>query len=917
MSTDLHAPALGKSFRASVRNLVVPCGRPGFRVLGLAASSLGLHIWFAGSVLLTFVHGSEIDYLFLSANFGAFASSMLAAWLLVFGAHGLVRVVARRTERTEAPTGPALYCRSDVAWARPLFCFAGSSLALGNLVPGLAHLMPVLSYVVVDLRWWWTPLVAFWVLVEIDRRLGGALRARFDRAVPGVPTAVRRWAPAVTIAIVAAAWVLSGTPHLRFSPVAHGDEPKYLRYSEALYQGVGFQVSQLEPPADVTGARVWRNFGLLATELPGELRQLAADIVAFVADPSRRFNRAREAEANFLVGKNGGTYQKHMPGLSILMLPAYLVDRQLSGGGIATHWPPRLHAVNAFFLTAYVAWALLIFGVLRRLDYARPVAFAATLAVGLTMPMAAFPFQFYPEVVGGIVVFLLVGYALRPVGGTVGAFGAGALAGYLPWLHLRFGALAIVLAVAGGAALRRDVRPRWALAVGLAVVLACLSLYAYRITGSLVPTALYYAENAPSALSLEGAIRVGWAYILDRDWGVLAHAPVYLMALPGYWWLARRRRAAAWLCVLLPMCLILPAAGHTLFAGGTTPTRLIVAVVPLGAVSIAEVLARYGSRRSVRILFGLLLAFSLHNALAYNLHHLKHQGLLVDWSFSGWKTNLLFPAAARWPWEVSTANGMLLIAWFVVLLALVASPALTQTSAWGRAVRMVGSGLRTGTGVGALIGVTVFVLLGTVVSAVTGSWGASRYRLPGPTAAWEAAGFLESIDHCAICVSSRRGAIGTAAALAGLVDFGVYPRLCGGEAVIQLQAHSGLFVGAQRNRVRANADVAGRQERFTLMDANGGCVESGDVVSLRTADGYYLRSYGDRPRFDAGGRSTGPWERFVVSRPRGGVIRSRDTIALQTAYGYYVAAAQGAGGVLNANRTRVGPAARFTLTVPE
>ena len=212
---------------------------------------------------------------------------------------------------------------------------------------------------------------------------------------------------------------------------------------------------------------------------------------------------------------------------------------------------------------------------------------------------------------------------------------------------------------------------------------------------------------------------------------------------------------------------------------------------------------------------------------------------------------------------------------------------------------------------------TVFVLLGTVVSAMTGSWGASRYRAPAQTAAWEAARLLDRIDHCAICLSSRRGSIGTAATLAGLVDFGVPPRLCGGERVIQLQARNGQFVGSQRYRVRANSDVAGRQERFVLMDTNGGCVESGDVVFLRTADGSYVRSYGDWRRFDARGTSTGPWARLVVGRQGGGVIRNRDTITLQTAHGHYVAVARGGGGVINANGTRGNRSARFTITVVE
>ena len=110
----------------------------------------------------------------------------------------------------------------------------------------------------------------------------------------------------------------------------------------------------------------------------------------------------------------------------------------------------------------------------------------------------------------------------------------------------------------------------------------------------------------------------------------------------------------------------------------------------------------------------------------------------------------------------------------------------------------------------------------------------------------------------------------------------------------------------------ANSDVAGRQERFVLMDTNGGCVESGDVVFLRTADGSYLRSYGDWRRFDARGTSTGPWARLVVGRQGGGVIRNRDTITLQTAHGHYVAVARGGGGVINANGTRGNRSARFT-----
>ena len=239
---------------------------------------------------------------------------------------------------------------------------------------------------------------------------------------------------------------------------------------------------------------------------------------------------------------------------------------------------------------------------------------------------------------------------------------------------MRFGGLTVVLAVAAGVLWRRDARRARAFGLGLAVALGCLSLYAYRITGSVLPTALWYADGGGTVLSLARPLRQTLAYLVDRDWGLLPHAPIYLLALPGYWWTFRRRPDAAWLCVLLPLALVLPAAGHTLIAAGTTPIRLIAAVVPLAAVPLAELLARRGDRPGLRAVVVLLLVVSLHNAFAYNFHHQKHYGLLVDWSFSGWKTNLLFPVDSRSAWEVSSANGWLFAAWIVTLVALAAIP---------------------------------------------------------------------------------------------------------------------------------------------------------------------------------------------------------------------------------------------------
>jgi hypothetical protein len=40
---------------------------------------------------------------------------------------------------------------------------AFSALALLNLIPAVSRLFAVVSYVLVDLRWWWTAGIAAWV----------------------------------------------------------------------------------------------------------------------------------------------------------------------------------------------------------------------------------------------------------------------------------------------------------------------------------------------------------------------------------------------------------------------------------------------------------------------------------------------------------------------------------------------------------------------------------------------------------------------------------------------------------------------------------------------------------------------------------------------------------------------------------
>ena len=152
-----------------------------------------------------------------------------------------------------------------------------------------------------------------------------------------------------------------------------------------------------------------------------------------------------------------------------------------------------------------------------------------------------------------------------------------------------------------------------------------------------------------------------------------------------------------------------------------------------------------------------------------------------------------------------------------------------------------------------------------------------------------------------------------------VANFRVAPCLRDG-ARVRLQASNGQYMVAVGNgggEVRADRQRPGAWGRFTVVDRNGGCVESGDVVSLHTTDGFFLRARrGGGSTLDATAPRATPWARFVVRRERSrqGAVRIRDTVSLQARSGHYVAAAQGGGGTVTADRPRVGSWGRLGIT---
>jgi hypothetical protein len=729
----------------------------GAAIVGAAIVAVAMHVWLVRGVFVPIPLATGVEYAWVSATVRSFVAIACMVGGVLAAVHGLLRRLAARHDEQ-----PPLLSAADVAYLRPLWCFAATLLPLFNLLRPRVPSLSVLSYAIVDLRWWWGALVALWVVRNVDARLKAGWRARLAQV--DLSRGVRRRLPELSLAAITIAWAYFGTPYLRDDGATIGDEPKYIRYCETLYQGLGFEISQIKALSDLPPdfrPQLWRNITALGRIVPLEMQSLAADAVTYIHDPSHRFNVARQVEGGFIDPKRGGMYQVHNPGLSLLMFPAYYIDRAVQpiSPGSPRQWPRRMYAVNTLFLAVYAAWTILMFRFLRRCGATTAIAWVVSLVSLLAMPASAFPYQYYPELAGGLFISAVGAHILFGDERKTGrSFFFGFVAGYLLWLHLRFSIETVALAGAAVVLWRGQWRRIVALLAGAAIPIALFSLYVYWVTGSVLPTAVWNAEGSLENFNFVGMLKNSAGYLIDREWGLFAHAPVFLLALPGYWWMARQQPRIAFLCALVFAALLEPSAGKTLVQ--TTPMRLIVAAIPFGATPLIATLGRRS--RAVVVAFCLLAIVSLDTALSYNLHHVRSGDTLADWSFSGWKFNLLFPYRSRQPWGVSTANGALLVVWLIVIAALLVAPAVID---WQRArvrrARPQGRGLAAGPAAPAFVALVLFIVLGTAVSAATGEWTGLRYVMPPEEAAQRAAWAIDDVGTCTFCIWSPVGWIST------------------------------------------------------------------------------------------------------------------------------------------------------------
>jgi hypothetical protein len=214
-------------------------------------------------------------------------------------------------------------------------------------------------------------------------------------------------------------------------------------------------------------------------------------------------------------------------------------------------------------------------------------ALASALLLTLSPPLLIFSVLFFTELVSALIAFLVFRHVvLVHTHGRLRWGWLGCAAGFLVLVHAKNVGLTLPLAGVALYKLRTRRAEAGAFALGLAAMLVVRTAVNYHFWGSLVsgPHARFSAAGASSMLD-EALMRLA-GLLVDQEFGLLPYAPIYVLAIVGFFVLYRRRRdlALAIACVVgvyvaLLICPLVNVHGWT---GGWNPAaRFLTPVVPL------------------------------------------------------------------------------------------------------------------------------------------------------------------------------------------------------------------------------------------------------------------------------------------------------------------------------------------------
>lgn len=409
--------------------------------------------------------------------------------------------------------------------------------------------------------------------------LGLAALAQFDAAVAAAPALGLLRGPLAAVLIAAAAFVSPPGRRLAALERRLAGTPSVVLFAavSVLFAAVGeHYTARLHPSGDEP------HYLLMAQSLAREGDLDLRD--NFERGDFREYVPALDAPHYGAPRADGRPFPAHSPGLPLLLAPAYLV-----GGRRACMVLMALLAAGCVVQVPALA---------RQLGAgARGAAFALLVACGA--PLFFYAFHLYTEVPSALALALGLRLVLDAAPRVAPAVLAAVCASVLPWLHVKMIPAAALLGVL--AVVRLPGRARIAFALVAAGAAVGFVAYYAAIFGRATPLGLY-GGGLPRGVE-PAPLRAAAGLWLDRSYGLLPHAPVFVLALAGVApmlaRLARARpagqRGAALAHVLVIAAVLAPVLAWRMWWGGMCPpARFLVPLVPSLAALVALRLERGG-----------------------------------------------------------------------------------------------------------------------------------------------------------------------------------------------------------------------------------------------------------------------------------------------------------------------------------
>ena len=562
----------------------------------------------------------------VTAN-GVVRFAMLPPWQALVGFTCFAALVLLAIDHLNAPRGTSTVTRPRLRdLVLPMFALGVLLLPYLPVLPDRWPALQALAGPLAAIVWLCVIVLQVWVLWQ--SRL---ITAR----------AIEHWRlTTVTVALFAATIAAAGAiaGQLTRTPLfPSGDEPHYLVIAQSLWRDGDLKIEN--------------------NHTRGDYREYYES----------------DLEPHYLTrGVDQEIYSIHPIGISVLLAPVY-------GVGGYTAVIAVLIVMAALVLAIAWRWTVATLN-------APGAATFAWAAIALTAPFLLNTFTVYPEIAAALAVMFTFVWTLpreqqRP--GMGRWIAAGLAIAALPWLSTKYAPMSAALLLVAIYRLRKKEAASFPTSLlRNSKVIAVVAIYAISLTawfaffyaywGTPLPMAPYGSMVQTSPLNLRAG---GPGLLFDQEYGLLALAPVYVLAMTGLFSMWRSdgplRRTAIEITFIFAALLATVGAFGIWWGGSSAPGRPLVSGLPLLMLPIAVAFRAAAAGSARRAAHHLLLWISIGIAVTMVL---GQDGLLINNSRDGtsalleywsprWELWSLAPTFIAVPWTI----GALQAGWWLAI----------------------------------------------------------------------------------------------------------------------------------------------------------------------------------------------------------------------------------------------------------